>query len=196
MNKKTNTNRQLTFKISKIWGSSEGSTEKHTIDEKVSFDSPEIDPATNLQAELLLIKLKDEISVLLSTISIGLRLTCNRCLSPYIAIIEIPYAERQFLAHQPIKQADPFEIFSIDLKYMTIDLTEMVRQEIILHFPFIPVCSESCKGLCQHCGKDLNKGKCSCKEEEVTIQKPFQNLKAMMKEAQKKRTAKPPKKRS
>lgn len=176
----------LTFKIAKIWGGSEGSTEKHSIDRKITFDPAEINTATNLQADLLLIKLKDELTALLTNITIGVHMTCIRCLEPYIATVNIQGAERQFLAHPSSHQKDPFELFSIDLKYMTIDLTEMVRQEIILHFPFIPVCSESCKGLCQHCGKNLNTGKCACKEQDLTSQKPFQNLKILMKEAKKK----------
>ena len=177
----------LTFKIAKIWGSSEGSTEKHTIDQKISFDSAEIDTASNFQAQLLLIKLKDELTALLSDVSIGVNLVCIRCLKSYIATIQIPGIERQFLAHPSQYQKDPFELFAIDMKYMTIDLTEMVRQEIILHFPSIQVCSESCKGLCQHCGKNLNTGTCDCKEEETDAQKPFQNLKKLMAEAPKKK---------
>lgn len=43
------------------------------------------------------------------------------------------------------------------------DLTEELRECIILSFPSNPLCSEDCKGLCPHCGADLNKGPCSCK---------------------------------
>ncbi len=43
------------------------------------------------------------------------------------------------------------------------DLTEELRECIILSFPSNPLCSADCKGLCPRCGADLNKGKCSCK---------------------------------
>ena len=43
------------------------------------------------------------------------------------------------------------------------DLTDELRECIILSFPSNPLCSEDCKGLCPRCGADLNKGKCSCK---------------------------------
>jgi len=39
---------------------------------------------------------------------------------------------------------------------MSIDLTDMIRQEIILHYSMIPVCSQRCKGLCQGCKINLN----------------------------------------
>ncbi len=45
------------------------------------------------------------------------------------------------------------------------DLTEELRQDIILLFPSNPVCSEDCKGLCPRCGANLNEGPCSCKPE-------------------------------
>ena len=43
------------------------------------------------------------------------------------------------------------------------DLTSELRQAIILSFPSNPICKEDCKGVCPHCGADLNKGPCSCK---------------------------------
>ena len=52
------------------------------------------------------------------------------------------------------------------------DLTEQIREEILLAFPMRFQCKEKCKGLCGSCGADLNEEKCSCgkkkkKKEEV-----------------------------
>lgn len=44
-----------------------------------------------------------------------------------------------------------------------VDLTNELRECIILCFPSNPICREDCKGLCPRCGTDLNKGTCSCK---------------------------------
>lgn len=43
-----------------------------------------------------------------------------------------------------------------------IDLTDLLRECIILSFPSNPVCREDCKGLCPKCGKNLNKETCTC----------------------------------
>jgi uncharacterized protein len=43
-----------------------------------------------------------------------------------------------------------------------IDLTEDIRQEIMLNYPLKPLCADGCKGLCPVCGKNLNQGQCSC----------------------------------
>lgn len=46
-----------------------------------------------------------------------------------------------------------------------VDLTESLRECIILTFPSNPVCREDCKGLCQKCGANLNKQSCACARE-------------------------------
>jgi uncharacterized protein len=47
-----------------------------------------------------------------------------------------------------------------------VDVTEDLREAIILNLPRFPLCDESCKGLCPQCGKDLNEGPCGCSEGE------------------------------
>ncbi|MFA5147670.1 MAG: YceD family protein [Candidatus Omnitrophota bacterium] len=71
---------------------------------------------------------------------------CGRCLAAY-----------------PIDFSKEFD-FNYDIKGKTVlDLTEDIRQEIILEYPIKPLCRESCKGLCQVCGKSLNDGDCGHK---------------------------------
>ncbi len=43
-----------------------------------------------------------------------------------------------------------------------VDLTEDIRQEILLAYPMIPVCTPDCKGLCRRCGQNLNERTCAC----------------------------------
>ena len=54
------------------------------------------------------------------------------------------------------------ESFEIKPETEFMDLTEAVRQAIILALPGYPVCKESCKGLCMKCGANLNNGPCKC----------------------------------
>lgn len=48
-----------------------------------------------------------------------------------------------------------------------IDLTENIREHIIIALPMKELCSEECKGLCPRCGKDLNVSGCDCSEKRV-----------------------------
>ena len=49
-----------------------------------------------------------------------------------------------------------------------LDITEDVRGEMLLELPMNLLCSESCRGLCPHCGKNLNRGNCSCTDDDET----------------------------
>ncbi|NIP25414.1 MAG: DUF177 domain-containing protein, partial [Phycisphaerae bacterium] len=46
----------------------------------------------------------------------------------------------------------------------TISLLEPIREQILMAIPIQPLCDESCKGLCVHCGENLNATDCGCEE--------------------------------
>ena len=41
-----------------------------------------------------------------------------------------------------------------------VDITDDVRQEVILAYPMIPLCRPDCKGLCSTCGQNLSHEVC------------------------------------
>jgi len=43
-----------------------------------------------------------------------------------------------------------------------VDLSPLVREQILLSLPTRPLCDEDCKGLCPNCGSNLNLGPCAC----------------------------------
>lgn len=43
-----------------------------------------------------------------------------------------------------------------------IDLMEVIQEQLVMALPYGPLCDLSCKGLCPHCGGDLNKADCGC----------------------------------
>ena len=47
-----------------------------------------------------------------------------------------------------------------------VDLTDELRQSIILALPSYPVCRQDCRGVCPTCGKNLNEGPCTCRHVE------------------------------
>jgi len=49
-----------------------------------------------------------------------------------------------------------------------IDLTQSIRDSILLAVPVICLCKENCKGICSQCGKNLNQGLCKCENESFT----------------------------
>jgi len=49
---------------------------------------------------------------------------------------------------------------------LELDLGSMLWEEFMLALPVKPLCSEDCKGICPHCGKDQNAGSCGCEKSE------------------------------
>ncbi len=76
-----------------------------------------------------------------------LRCVCSRCADTF----ETEAADGEFVCAEEINEATEF-----------LDLTEQVREAIILALPGYPVCDEACKGLCMACGANLNRTTCSC----------------------------------
>jgi uncharacterized protein len=43
-------------------------------------------------------------------------------------------------------------------------LEDVLREQVLLALPVKAICREDCKGLCPHCGRNLNQEQCNCTE--------------------------------
>lgn len=102
-----------------------------------------------VDAHLSIIKSGKDVAID-GTLTITLSFECSRCLKTFSNKIEIPF--------------DAY--FEIDLlqEKQEINISEDVRQTIILAIPAKPLCREDCPGLCSQCGKNLSEGTCACKK--------------------------------
>lgn len=102
-------------------------------------------------------------------VSVTIESECARCLSPVqqqlVGTFEVQY---QSLSKAPQRLVDAIGIGYYSEDY--IDISDDVRESLILEFPARILCSEDCKGLCSRCGQDLNKGKCDCRLETEEVQ--------------------------
>lgn len=48
-----------------------------------------------------------------------------------------------------------------------LDLSELVREDVLLDLPTKYLCREDCRGLCPKCGRNLNEGDCGCDRREI-----------------------------
>ncbi|MGE4553269.1 MAG: DUF177 domain-containing protein [Desulfovibrionaceae bacterium] len=48
---------------------------------------------------------------------------------------------------------------------LRLDAAGLLWEELMLALPVKPLCHETCKGLCPHCGVNLNQADCGCREE-------------------------------
>lgn len=93
---------------------------------------------------------------------------CRRCLVAFATPVDFDL-EEEFLPSVDVTTGvklpteDTEEALLIDERHM-LDLTEVVRQYLILYREQYPLCSETCAGLCPVCGKNLNEGPCGCQD--------------------------------
>ena len=85
---------------------------------------------------------------------------CVRCLTPFQLVLNISL-EEMFAFSVSI---DPI-YFVNDAGWL--NLKEPLREQIVLAMPLHVLCRPDCKGLCVHCGQNLNTGPCSCANTEV-----------------------------
>ncbi|MGN0301722.1 MAG: YceD family protein [Anaerotardibacter sp.] len=73
------------------------------------------------------------------------------------------------------EEEDEYEVLGEDKK---IDLKSLLIAALSLEFPYVPLCSDDCKGLCPQCGANLNTETCVCGEkDDIDEMNPFAVLK-------------------
>jgi uncharacterized protein len=85
---------------------------------------------------------------------------CRRCLKGAGGEVDAEIAGEVFERH-------PVEGETWPLRDATVDLTELVREAVLLGLPIAPLCDDDCAGLCPTCGIDRNEGDCDCAADEV-----------------------------
>lgn len=106
---------------------------------------------------------------LVGTTQTTLELPCSRCLEPFTWPVDSSFDLRYHPHAQNTGEGDR-EIEEDDLtttfyEHETIDLGQLMREQFYLALPMKPLCGESCRGLCVHCGTNLNRDTCECKPE-------------------------------
>ena len=94
------------------------------------------------------------------TISVVATLICGRCLEEAEAEFTIPFHEF-FRENGDTCQQEDMETITF-FQGDEIDISDLVRETIILSEPLRFVCREDCKGLCPDCGVNLNEQSCGC----------------------------------
>lgn len=87
---------------------------------------------------------------------------CDRCSAETTAEYEIPVV-KTLVTEKENEEDDELVV----LKDRKLDLEELCYGEVIPRLPMKHLCREDCKGVCQKCGRDLNKGDCSCRRQTV-----------------------------
>ncbi|HET7274339.1 MAG TPA: DUF177 domain-containing protein [Longimicrobiaceae bacterium] len=92
-------------------------------------------------------------------------LECRRCLATVSREIgdeitllfdELPEGE---------EEEESGEIYPLPARGDELDLSEAIREQVLLRIPLHTLCRTECRGLCSMCGADLNVTTCNCERE-------------------------------
>lgn len=120
-----------------------------------------------LQGSVRLLKTADTVFVRFQG-DTTVRLACSRCLDPFDSEIDVVF-EEEFHPSVDINTGRIHEDVGDDKaliidEHHIIDLSEVVRQTIILALPITPLCQNNCAGLCPICGNNRNLVACDCND--------------------------------
>lgn len=110
----------------------------------LDVDRPDIHASQPFTVSAFISKAENEL-VVEADIRGQVDVACGRCLSAFV----VPLQTTATLTYH----VGPTDV---------VDMMEDVRQEIILTYPMIPLCTPDCKGLCRRCGQNLNEQACRC----------------------------------
>jgi uncharacterized protein len=101
-----------------------------------------------------------------TTLSTTVNLICDVCLDSYkmnlCESIEIILTKDNELVERGEE-----DVYLVTDTTTEIDITDSLRQTLILAIPFKKACRENCKGLCSKCGANLNHEQCTCINEKT-----------------------------
>ncbi len=135
-----------------------------------TLESPEETSGSVVQGEARLARVNQGILVNAS-LMVSAACLCSRCLQDFNTLLElrlsevyIPTVDINTGADLHAKEeAAPFFLLN---DHHELDITEAVRQSVIVALPMKPLCKEDCAGLCTYCGMNLNLG-CICESNEL-----------------------------
>ena len=108
-----------------------------------------------------------------------LEIPCDRCLESVDVDFDLNFTKN-------VNLDDDEEIEEMDEKnYIdgyNLDVDKLLYNEILIGWPMKILCSEDCKGICNTCGQNLNKGTCNCEDTSLdprmsVIRDVFKNFK-------------------
>jgi uncharacterized protein len=96
---------------------------------------------------------------------------CDRCLQP----VQLPISNDfrlEYVTPEKYRSLETAELAEGDLALSifdgeSIDVDDIVREQLLLAIPTHTLCRENCKGFCPVCGADRNVTTCNCEATEI-----------------------------
>jgi len=158
----------MQFNVADLLKATMSGRRRADLDEDIGQIDGEIEALSHLTGRVIFTRTVDGVLVT-GTLHVVLRAICPRCLEPYPYDVEISL-EEEFLPSVDILTGASLPVSGetdraviIDQHHI-LDLTEVVREYLVIAQTTCPPCRPDCAGLCPQCGQNLNQGQCACHE--------------------------------
>ena len=151
-----------------------GTTPKH-IDTlippgEIDLDDEDIDLRGDVSFRGEAVKEGERVKIA-GTVAFAAEIDCTRCLKPiprsFLFNFDVSYVRPEYFGTAREKEVTGEDLSDDIAEFNVIDLTEVVREQILLQLPEKELCDKECKGLCPKCGSDRNLIDCNCEDEEL-----------------------------
>ena len=104
---------------------------------------------------------------------------CDRCLEPYQAQQQDHF---ELLLRVGIDEPnhDEEDVLYVEPETVELDISHRLAEQLVLAQPMKNLCRESCKGMCDGCGRNLNDTDQNCSCHEKTIDPRWEKLKHLL----------------
>jgi uncharacterized protein len=168
----------MIFKLSEI----HGDEVHHQIEDDGCFTRDELNLLSPVKGMVSLFRVNESEVSVTGSFNVEVESGCDRCGQPAQTLLSSNFTYDCIVGkedphiHQDVECGEE-DVNKLYLEEPIINVGELFREQILLAMPMHILCSHSCKGLCQHCGIDLNSGTCTCRDKEVSS--PFSVLKKL-----------------
>lgn len=124
----------------------------------------QVRPASPIHYNIHAILIDDEL-IVTGNLNINILFICSSCSDEFSSEIDVK-AFNYVYNIAGNNETDEFlegDTSKYDELSESIDLTQDIRESILLAFPAHPMCNSECAGLCPQCGINKNKESCECK---------------------------------
>ena len=130
-------------------------------------------------AHIMVQHVKQKELLITGTCKMVIEIPCDRCLEMVDVTFDLNFTKN-------VDLNDDVQVDELDEKnYIdgyNLDVDKLLYNEMLIGWPMKILCSEDCKGICNTCGQNLNKGTCNCEDTSLdprmsVIRDVFKNFK-------------------
>lgn len=133
------------------------------------------------EAHIIVSHVKNRELLINGTCDFVFEVPCDRCLEPVKTSICLDFTKNVDLDEDSDVQSEELDEKNFIDGY-NLDVDKLLYNEILIGWPMKVLCGDDCKGICNTCGQNLNKGTCDCEDTSLdprmsVIRDVFKNFK-------------------